>query len=132
MPLLDQYLAFYGIADRDVEKYQRFFSRFGPSSREGCQFLFRVDGRAVAFATVFFTHVTSIAARVAVMNDLFTEPEYRGMGIGRQLVDHCLGYAREQGAARLQWLTGENNTRAQALYDSTGARSSLYRVYILD
>jgi len=49
--------------------------------REGLQLLARDDaGRAVGFATLYWTWQTLAAARVGVMNDLFVAPEARGMG----------------------------------------------------
>jgi len=63
------------------------------------------------------------------MNDLYTIEEYRGKGIGRQLIDHCLVFAKSKGAARLQWLTAEDNETAQKLYDSMNTNHSTWKVY---
>jgi ribosomal protein S18 acetylase RimI-like enzyme len=72
---------------------------------------------AVAFATVYFTFVSSITDKVGVMNDLYTAPDYRGKEIGKRLINHCLEFALSKGAARLQWITAEDNVQAQRLYD---------------
>ncbi|WP_043764914.1 GNAT family N-acetyltransferase [Algiphilus aromaticivorans] len=130
LPLIRAYQAFYAVADIDDERNRRFFSRFGEGSDEGCLFLYRaVEGNAVAFATVYFSYVSSVPARVGVMNDLYTDPAYRGRGIGRQLVDHCRDFALSKGAARLQWLTAIDNERAQKLYDAMNTKKSTWHVY---
>lgn len=130
LPLIRKYQAFYQIPDIDDARNRTFFSRFSESGNEGCLFLYRNDaGLAVAFATVYFSYVSSITARVGVMNDLYTLPDHRGTGIGRQLIDHCLQFALSKGAARLQWLTAEDNQQAQQLYDSLKTRKSTWKVY---
>jgi len=130
LPLIRQYQEFYKIADINDDRNREFFSQFGEDKTEGCQFLFRNEqGQAVAFATVYFTFVSSIPAKVGVMNDLYTIEEYRGKGIGRQLIDHCLAFAKSKGAVRLQWLTAEDNETAQKLYDSMNTNQSTWKVY---
>jgi len=130
LPLIRAYQEFYQIPKIDDARNKVFFSQFGEGGDQGCLFLYRNDeGVAVAFATVYFTHVSSIPARVGVMNDLYTLPSHRGTGIGRQLIEHCLKFALDKGAARLQWLTAEDNRQAQALYDSLNTKKSTWNVY---
>lgn len=130
LPLIRQYQEFYQITVIDDAKNRAFFSKFHENSNEGCLFLYRnSDGFAVAFATVYFTYVSSIPARVAVMSDLYTLPEHRGKGIAKQLINHCLRFSQSKGAARLQWLTAADNHPAQKLYDSMKTKKSDWKVY---
>lgn len=130
LPLIRKYQEFYKISDINDDRNYEFFSQFGENGNDGCLFLFRNDeGTAVAFATVYFTFVSSIPAKVAVMNDLYTIPEHRRKGIGKLLVKYCLQFALKKGAARLQWLTAEDNAQAQKLYDSLDTKNSTWKVY---
>ncbi|MES9936088.1 MAG: GNAT family N-acetyltransferase [Sedimenticola sp.] len=130
LPLIRLYQEFYKIDDIDDERNRSFFSRFNERGDEGCLFLYRNrEGEAVAFATVYFTYVSSIPAKVGVMNDLYTVPGHRGKGIGRKLINHCLQFAVSKGAARLQWLTAEDNEQAQKLYDSLDTKKSSWKIY---
>lgn len=130
LPLIRQYQEFYKISDINDDRNREFFLQFAEGKSEGCQFLFRNEqGQVVAFATVYFTFVSSIPAKVGVMNDLYTIEEYRGKGIGRQLINHCLAFAKSKGAVRLQWLTAEDNETAQKLYDSMNTNQSTWKVY---
>jgi len=130
LPLIRLYQEFYEIADINDERNRRFFSRFNENENEGCLFLYRNNkGEAVAFATVYFTYVSSIPAKVGVMNDLYTIQSHRGNGIGRKLINHCLKFAKKKGAVRLQWLTAEDNVQAQNLYDSLDTKKSLWKIY---
>lgn len=130
LPLVRRYQEFYKIQGIDDEKNRAFFSQFSENGNDGCLFLFRNKaGAAVAFATVYFTYVSSIPARVGIMNDLYTLPAHRGKGIGKLLINHCLEFALKKGAARLQWLTAQDNHQAQKLYNSLNTKKSTWDVY---
>ena len=130
LPLIRMYQEFYKIEDTDDERNRAFFSQFHEDGDKGCLFLYRNEaGEAVAFATVYFTYISSISAKVGVMNDLYTIQSNRGKGIGRKLINHCLQFAISKGAARLQWLTAEGNIQAQKLYDSLDTKKSTWKVY---
>jgi GNAT superfamily N-acetyltransferase len=57
------------------------------------------------------------------LQDLFVSPDARGAGVGRKLIEHVYGIARDQGCARVHWLTHETNTDAMLLYDRIAERS---------
>jgi GNAT superfamily N-acetyltransferase len=57
------------------------------------------------------------------LQDLFVAPEFRGTGVGRQLIEHVYARAREQGLNRVYWLTHASNTEAMRLYDRIARRS---------
>lgn len=129
LPLVRAYQAFYKVSDISDERNAEFLSQFGESSPFGCQFIYRESGEVVGFATVYFSFATSIIAKVAVLNDLYTVPDCRGKGIGRQLIEHCYHYAVENGASRLQWVTAPDNEQAQKLYDSLDTGKSTWHFY---
>ena len=129
LPLIRQYQGFYKVEDISDSRNEEFFSQFGEHNPSGCQFLFRQNGAVVGFATVYFTYSSTLPAKVAILNDLFTSPEMRGKGIGRKLIVHCRTYAAKNGAARLQWLTAPDNKQAQSLYDSLETGKSEWLLY---
>lgn len=129
LPLIRQYQAFYQVAEISDSKNRDFFAQFGEQNPSGCQFLDRQDSTVVGFATVFFSYSSTLAAKVAVLNDLFTVPQRRGNGVGRRLIEHCRAFAADQGAIRLQWLTAPQNETAMKLYDSLDAAKSSWNFY---
>jgi GNAT superfamily N-acetyltransferase len=57
------------------------------------------------------------------LQDLFVSPDARGAGVGRKLIEYVYAIARDQGCARVHWLTHETNTDAMLLYDRIAERS---------
>jgi len=54
------------------------------------------------------------------LEELYVVPEKRRQGIGRRLLDAAMDAARESGADHFELTTGETDTEARALYESTG------------
>jgi GNAT superfamily N-acetyltransferase len=100
--------------------------------REGVQLIARHQGRAVGFATIFWTWSTLSAARVGVMNDLFIDPAARGMGAAEALISACREQCRRRRARWLSWQTAKDNLRAQAVYERVGARREEWVDYSLE
>jgi GNAT superfamily N-acetyltransferase len=99
---------------------------------EGVQLIARDDaGRAVGFATVYWTWQTLAASRLAVMNDLFVTADARGTGLADALIAACVDEARAKGATSLSWQTAKDNHRAQKLYGRIGAKRSEWVDYSL-
>ncbi|WP_119393312.1 GNAT family N-acetyltransferase [Salinibius halmophilus] len=131
LPLFRQYQEFYRVSDINDDKNRTFLNQFGEGKPTGCLFGFRHNHQLVAFATVYFSFNSTITSKVAVMNDLYTAPDARGLGIAKQLIQHCRDYAIDQGAARLQWVTAPDNSTAQAVYEALPTKSSQWLFYTL-
>lgn len=132
LPLMRAYCDFYGVSPRD-DRLVSLSRALIEDPGEGVQLLARDgDAQPAGFATVYWTWQTLDAARIGVMNDLFTVPEMRGKGVGRKLIEHCRGLCRKRGATKLVWETAPDNRTAQRLYDSTGAESSSWLAYEID
>jgi GNAT superfamily N-acetyltransferase len=122
LPLVRAYCDFYQVTPTDRELLALSRALLADPQREGLQLLARDDaGRAVGFTTLYWTWQTLVAARVAVMYDLFVTPEARGMGVAEGLIAACLERCREHGATRLVWQTARDNHRAQAVCARVGA-----------
>ena len=57
------------------------------------------------------------------LNDLFAEPDVRGTGVGRALIEHVYQQSAAAGCSRVYWLTHETNEVAMRLYDRIAERS---------
>jgi GNAT superfamily N-acetyltransferase len=79
------------------------------------------DGTPVGFALFFHNFSTFRGKPGIYLEDLFVEPEFRGKGIGQELLRHLARLATERGCARLEWSVLDWNEPAIGFYKSLGA-----------
>ena len=133
LPLMRGYSDFYEVDPSDEALLALARALIANPEYDGVQFIARDSdsGEALGFATVYWMWSTSRAARIAVMNDLFTAEAARRRGVGEALIQACLEATRERGAALLQWQTATDNKTAQALYERVGGiREQWYDYYL--
>ncbi len=83
-----------------------------------------VSGDLVGYAVVWYV------LKEAELGNLAVGPEWRGLGLGRRLLDWALARARERGTGRIFLEVRESNLAAQELYRGKGfLRVGLRRRY---
>ena len=132
LPLMRGYCDFYGASPSDEALLAVSRSLIADPEHEGLQLIARdMDGRAVGFATVYWSWETLAAGRLGVMNDLFVAESARGTGLAERLIAACRERCADRGAGTLVWQTAKDNHRAQAVYDRIGGRRSEWLDYSL-
>jgi GNAT superfamily N-acetyltransferase len=94
---------------------------FGPSPAASCH-LAELDGRVVGFALWYVTFSTWKGLRGLWLEDLFVDPEARGHGLGKALLQQLARVCVDRGYARFEWWVLDWNESAQGFYRSLGAR----------
>jgi GNAT superfamily N-acetyltransferase len=79
------------------------------------------DGRPAGFAFYFFNYSTWEGRPGLYLEDLYVNPEFRGLGIGKALLARVAAIAVEKGCPRLQWEVLDWNTPAIEFYQALGA-----------
>jgi GNAT superfamily N-acetyltransferase len=121
LPLVRAYCDFYETSPSDEDLRSLSRALLVDPEREGVQLLARDDeGRAVGFATVYWTWATTSAERIGVMNDLFVATGARGTGLAEALIEACRAECAARGAGKLTWQTAPDNERAIKVYDRIG------------
>jgi GNAT superfamily N-acetyltransferase len=121
LPLMRAYCDFYEVAPSDEALLSLSRALIAHPEHEGVQLLARNEGRAVGFATIFWSWATTSAEPIGVMNDLFVAPDSRGTGVAEALIEACRAECAARGAGKLTWQTAPDNVAAMKLYERVGA-----------
>ncbi|MGQ0383702.1 MAG: GNAT family N-acetyltransferase [Gammaproteobacteria bacterium] len=120
-PLFDAYRQFYQ-RPADLPLARRYLQE-RMQRRESVIFVAEDESsRLVGFTQLYPTFCSVRAAPTFVLYDLFVEPQARGTGAGRALMQAAEDYSAGTGAARLELSTAKTNAVAQKLYESQGWR----------
>lgn len=80
------------------------------------------SGEAAGFALFFHNFSTWLGRPGLYLEDLFVRETVRGNGIGKALLLHLAGIARERGCGRMEWSVLDWNRPAIEFYQSLGAK----------
>lgn len=79
------------------------------------------DGNLVGMALYFFAYYTW-AGKSLYLDDLYVKPEWRGKGLGLELLKRVFAVAEAEGCKRVRWQVLEWNANAIAFYKKAGAK----------
>ena len=111
------YLEFYesGVPE---EVYRTTFARLLDPARPQQNGLLAVkNGQAAGLVHYIFHPHNWRLEDVCYLQDLYTDPAFRGGGVGRALIEAVYEAADERGAPSVYWLTQDFNETARTLYD---------------
>ena len=72
----------------------------------------------IGFTHCLFRPSTWTETDYCYLEDLFVDPNIRGKGVGRALMEKVIELAKEEKSKRVYWTTQEFNKTARVLYDS--------------
>jgi len=94
---------------------------FGPAPRVFCA-IAECAGEPAGFALWFYTFSTFRGRHGRYLEDLFVDPKFRGMGIGKALLRHLARRCLDEGLPRFEWQVLDWNAPSIAFYEAQGAR----------
>ena len=80
------------------------------------------DGKATGFAVWHLNYSTWLGRHGIYLEDLYVDPNYRGLGHGKALLRKLAQICIERGYKRLQWWVLDWNESAIEFYKSIGAQ----------
>jgi len=117
------YLTFYETELTD-EQSELTWQRLLSPNYNSYALVAELDGEVVGLTHYSFQTSTWAQTGYCYLEDLFTDPNFRGKGIGRSLIESVKEIAIANKCSRLYWNTDESNQTARALYDTFSPVSS--------
>lgn len=77
----------------------------------------------IAGQTIFFKNFSTFVGRPGLyIEDLYVKPQYRGLGIGKALLNEVIKMAKEHNFGRVEWVVLDWNKPAIDFYKNIGAK----------
>jgi GNAT superfamily N-acetyltransferase len=129
LQLFKEYIEFYEskLSDTQYElTWQRINSEFNMHG-----LLAEIDGQIIGLAHYVFRPDTWEIEDFCYLEDLYVDPEVRGVGVGRALIKAVEQIAIKKGSKRLYLTTAEDNEVARKLYDKLAVVDKvMYKIYL--
>ena len=116
------YIEFYK-ATLPEPQYELTWERLLDANYNSYGLVAEIDGQVVGIVHYSFQTSTWAPKSYCYLEDLFVDPQVRGHGAGRALIDAVHKIAVEAGSSRLYWNTDSTNVTARKLYDSYTSES---------
>jgi GNAT superfamily N-acetyltransferase len=87
---------------------------------QGRLFVVRDGTKVAGMACALISISTAEGGRVMLLEDVIMNSEYRGRGLGRELIEYVLAWAKLEKLLRVTLLTDRDNRAAQAFYKKQG------------
>ena len=84
----------------------------------------KVDGKAAGYSLYHDGYDTDKGYRIVYLADLYVRPEYRRIGLGRQLIEAVKTASKKRDAKKMFWTVYAPNRAARQFYWHIGARYS--------
>ena len=117
------YLDFYQTELPEAVYASSFARLTDPEVRDYHGLLAVADGRPVGLVHYIFHRHGWQIEDVCYLQDLYLDPEVRGTGAGRRLIEVVYAAADAAGRPSVYWLTQSFNATARRLYDRVGTET---------
>ncbi|WOT13219.1 GNAT family N-acetyltransferase [Leptospira interrogans] len=74
----------------------------------------------MGFAQCYFIFSSLSMCNVLVLNDLYVNPDYRNMKVGKKIINHVIDYCRKNNFKGIALETAESNLVARKIYENLG------------
>ena len=111
------YLEFYK-STISSEQTELTWKRLVNNEQKMFGFVAESEEGVIGFTHCLFRPSTWTETDYCYLEDLFVDPNIRGKGVGRALMEKVVELAKEKNSKRVYWTTQEFNKTARVLYDS--------------
>jgi GNAT superfamily N-acetyltransferase len=117
------YLAFYETTVSENVFETSFARLLSLDENEYKCLIAEVDGKPVGLAHFLYHRYMWSVEDTCYLMDLFTDPDVRGKGVGRALIEAVHETAKRDGVPSTYWQTQEFNYKGRMLYDQVATKT---------
>lgn len=108
----------------DYDAQSHGLARIISNPEVGVILVARKNSRVVGMANLLYTISTALGDRVALLEDIVVSPSARNSGLGSELLQQAIQFARLSGCKRITLLTDGTNESAHRFYQKHGFKPS--------
>lgn len=83
-------------------------------------FICTKDDVVIAMVNILYTISTALGTKVAILEDMIVDKNYRGKNIGTELINYALQNIKLKGCTRVTLLSDNDNIKAHNFYKKQG------------
>ncbi len=114
------YLDYYEASVSEDVYHTTFQRLLGDDPQDFNCIVAEVNGQVIGLTHYLFHRHAWKVENVCYLQDLYVDPNVRGTGAGRALIEAVYAAADHAGAPSVYWLTQDFNSHARHLYDRVG------------
>lgn len=116
--LFDEYRVFYR-KESDVTAAQVFLGERMERNESEIYIALNEENKMMGFVQLYPVFSSTRMKRLWLLNDLYVNPHYRGLGVSKALIERAKQLVVETGACALTLETEKSNTIGNRLYPAT-------------
>lgn len=124
IPLLSSLFSQEAEFQPDVNKQTAGLQAIITQPHVGAILVAREQEKLIGMVNILFTISTAEGGLVAILEDMVVDINYRGRGIGSELITRALAFCRAKGISRITLLTDADNYSAIHFYELHGFAKS--------
>lgn len=83
-----------------------------------------MDNKVIGMVSLLYSISTALGGKVAILEDMIIDKNYRGKGFGKQLLQEAINFSLKRDCLRITLLTDFNNDIAIKFYEGFGFKKS--------
>lgn len=108
----------------NFEKQKRGLVKILSNPEIGEILVLKIDNKIVGMVSLLYSISTALGGKVAIMEDMIIDKNYRNQGFGKKLLNEAINFSKSRNCLRMTLLTDFNNDAAISFYKSVGFKAS--------
>jgi len=101
----------------EIEEFKKAFEQ-NINNPDFIYLLAEIDGQSVGYVSCHGQHLLHHGGQfIGEIQELFVQPEFRNLGVGKQLIEHLILLAKQNGIVQLEVTSNNKRTDTHRFYE---------------